>query len=92
MYHWFFLLEITVVKIINYLYVCSTHSYLYPCPRFKEEKKLCTSYFTDLSVFLASDETPYQKPSKPTEDSDDEDSDSDFQIPNETIVITQSPV
>jgi hypothetical protein len=30
MYHWFFLLEITVVKIMNNLNVCSAHSYLYP--------------------------------------------------------------
>jgi hypothetical protein len=29
MYHWFFLLEITVVNIMNNLNVCSTHSYLY---------------------------------------------------------------
>jgi hypothetical protein len=30
MYHWFFLLEITVAKIMNNLNVCSAHSYLYP--------------------------------------------------------------
>jgi hypothetical protein len=35
MYHWFFLLEITVVKIMNNLNVFSTHSYLYPQFRFK---------------------------------------------------------
>jgi hypothetical protein len=35
MYHWFFLLEITVVKIMNSLNVCSAHSYLYPQSRFK---------------------------------------------------------
>ena len=35
MYHWFFLLEITVVKIMNKLNVCSAHSYLYPHSRFK---------------------------------------------------------
>jgi hypothetical protein len=35
MYHWFFLLEITVVKIMNNLNVCSAHSYLYPRSRFK---------------------------------------------------------
>ena len=29
MYHWFFLLEITVVKIMNNLNVCSAHSYIY---------------------------------------------------------------
>jgi hypothetical protein len=29
MYHWVFLLEITVVKIMNNLNVCSAHSYLY---------------------------------------------------------------
>ena len=34
MYHWFFLQEITVVKQMNYLNVCSAHSYLYP--RFKQ--------------------------------------------------------
>ena len=36
MYHWFFLLEITVVKIMNNLNVGSAHSYLYPRSRFKE--------------------------------------------------------
>jgi hypothetical protein len=35
MYHWFFLLKITVVKIMNNLNVCSAHSYLYPRSRFK---------------------------------------------------------
>ena len=35
MYHWFFLLEITVVKIMINLNVCSAHSYLYPQSRFK---------------------------------------------------------
>ena len=35
MYHWFFLLEITVVKIMNNLNVCSAHSYLYTRSRFK---------------------------------------------------------
>jgi len=34
MYHWFFLLEITVAKIMNNLNVCSAHSYLYPRSRF----------------------------------------------------------
>jgi hypothetical protein len=34
MYHWFFLLEITVVKIMNSLNVCSAHSYLYLRSRF----------------------------------------------------------
>jgi len=34
-YHWFFLLEITVAKIMNNLNVCSAHSYLYPRSRFK---------------------------------------------------------
>jgi hypothetical protein len=34
MYHWFFLIEITVVKKINNLNVCSVHSYLYPQFRF----------------------------------------------------------
>ena len=33
-YHWFFLLEITVVKIMNNLNACSAHSYLYPRSRF----------------------------------------------------------
>ena len=32
-YHWFFLLEITVTKIMNNLNVCSAHSYLYPRSR-----------------------------------------------------------
>jgi len=36
MYHWFFLLEITVVKIMNNLNVCSAHNYLYPRCRFKK--------------------------------------------------------
>ena len=35
MYHWFFLLEITLVKKMNNLNVCSAHSYLYPRSRFK---------------------------------------------------------
>jgi hypothetical protein len=35
MYHWFFLLEITAVKIMNNLNACSAHSYLYPRSRFK---------------------------------------------------------
>ena len=35
MYHWFFLLEITVVRIIDNLNVCFVHSYLYPRFRFK---------------------------------------------------------
>jgi len=30
MYHWFFLLEITVAKIVNNRNVCSAHSDLYP--------------------------------------------------------------
>jgi hypothetical protein len=34
MYHWVFLLEITVVKTMNNLNVCSAHSYLYPQSRF----------------------------------------------------------
>jgi hypothetical protein len=34
MYHWFFLLKITVVKIMNNLNVYSAHSYLYPQSRF----------------------------------------------------------
>jgi len=34
-YHWCFLLEITVVKIMNNLNVCSAQSYLYPRSRFK---------------------------------------------------------
>ena len=38
MYHWFFLLEITVVKIMNNLNACSAHSYLYPRSRFKEKE------------------------------------------------------
>jgi len=35
MYHWFFLLKITVAKIMNNLNVFSAHSYLYPRSRFK---------------------------------------------------------
>ena len=34
-YRWFFLFEITVLKIMNNLNVCSAHSYLYPRSRFK---------------------------------------------------------
>ena len=34
MYHWFFLLEITVAKTMNNLNVCSAHNYLYPRSRF----------------------------------------------------------
>ena len=36
MYHWFFILEIAVVKIMNTLNVCSAHSYLYPRSQFKK--------------------------------------------------------
>ena len=36
MYHRFFLLEITVVKIMNNLNVCSAHSYLFPRYQFNE--------------------------------------------------------
>ena len=36
MYHWFFLFEITMVKIMNNLNVCSAHSYLYHRSRFKD--------------------------------------------------------
>jgi len=39
-YHWFFLLEITVVKIMNNLNVCSAHSYLYHRSRFKTSMKI----------------------------------------------------
>jgi len=65
-----------------------------PAPGLRKKKKVsCALHIWLIFLFfLASDETPYQKSSKPTEDSDDEDSDADFQIPNETIVITQSPV
>jgi len=42
MYHWFFILEITVVKKMNNLNVCSSHSYLYPQSRFKFP--LCKSF------------------------------------------------
>jgi len=35
MHHWFFLLGITMVKIMNNLNVCSAHSYLYPPYRCK---------------------------------------------------------
>ena len=42
MYHWFFLLEITVVKIMNNLNVCSAHSYLYPRSRFKTAHRIAT--------------------------------------------------
>jgi hypothetical protein len=37
MYHWFFLLEITVVKIMNNLNVWSAHNYVYPRARYKSE-------------------------------------------------------
>jgi endonuclease/exonuclease/phosphatase family metal-dependent hydrolase len=40
MYHWFFLLEITMVKIMNNLNVCSAHSSLYPRSRFKQSDYL----------------------------------------------------
>jgi len=35
MYHWFFILKITVIKIMNNLNVCCTHIYLYPRSRYK---------------------------------------------------------
>ena len=34
MHHWFFLLEISVAKIMTNLNVCSAHSYLFPWSRF----------------------------------------------------------
>ena len=40
MYHWFFLLEITMVKIMNNLNVCSAPSSLYPRSRFKQSDYL----------------------------------------------------
>ena len=46
-YHWFFLLEITVSKLLNYLNVCSSHSYLYPRSRFKN----ISMYLITLFIF-----------------------------------------
>ena len=49
MYHWFSLLEITVLKIMNNLNVCSAHSYLYP--RFKYPDKMHTCHhFLEVSI------------------------------------------
>jgi hypothetical protein len=45
MYHWCFLLEITVVKIMNNLTVCSTHSYLYPRSRFLKLKSSLQKFY-----------------------------------------------
>jgi hypothetical protein len=42
MYHWFFLLKVTVVKIVNNLNVCSAHSYLYPRPRLSKSSEIFT--------------------------------------------------
>jgi len=39
-YHWFFLIEITVVKLMNNGNVCSAYSYLYPRSRFKKNRIL----------------------------------------------------
>ena len=36
LYHWFFLLKITVAKLMKNLKVCSAHSYLYPRSRFNK--------------------------------------------------------
>ena len=46
-YHCFVLLEITMVKIMNNLNLCSTHSYLYPRSRFK-----LILYHTSIEIFL----------------------------------------
>ena len=48
MYHWFFLLEITVVKIMNNLNVCSANSYFYPRSRLKGSKlSSCWHFYRD---------------------------------------------
>ena len=51
LYHWFFLLDITMVKKMNNLNDCSAHSYLYLRSRFKRENRLesqnpLQNYFT----------------------------------------------
>ena len=53
MYHWFFLLEITVAKIMNNLNVCSAHSYLYPRSRFNWPSPISVNYLplTDHQLF-----------------------------------------
>jgi hypothetical protein len=51
MYYWFFLLEITVVKIMINLNICSAHSYLYPRSRFNRKDK---SQGLDLNVWRKS--------------------------------------
>jgi hypothetical protein len=45
-YHWCFLLEISVSKLLNNLNVCSSHSYLYPRSRFK------TIYMYLITLFI----------------------------------------
>ena len=47
MYHWYFLLEITVVKIMNNLNACSAHNYLYARSWFKQ-----FSIINDLKPFM----------------------------------------
>ena len=46
-YHLFVFLEITVVKIMNNLNVCSAHSYLYPRSRVKQH-----SLIPSLSIYV----------------------------------------
>jgi hypothetical protein len=48
MYHWFFPLEIAVVKIMNNLNVCSANSYSYPRSRLKGSKlSSCWHFYRD---------------------------------------------
>ena len=59
MYHWFVLLEITVVKKMNNMNVCSSHSYLYPRCRFKwlryywREKETQGQHFRRFSIIYS---------------------------------------
>jgi hypothetical protein len=62
--HWFFLLEITVVKIMNNLNVCSAHSYLQNPPSVSTIKH---SGRTESFVGLHTDKCPtYVRPNCPT--------------------------
>ena len=55
MYQWFVLLEITVVKVMNNLNVCSTHSYLYPRSWFNAGDYVAVLWHPTFLVFNVSD-------------------------------------
>jgi hypothetical protein len=55
--HWYFILEITVVKIMNNLNVFSAHSYVYPLSRYKQilRYRAETKYGRDIPTEMCTD-------------------------------------